>query len=91
MCFIVVLLLFVKKKELDMQELTCEPEPGEEICIKQPVSKTSRSFFLCGLLPFLLTQTMVFPFFLLTLMSAISDLGLEISVRIVISHGCMHA
>lgn len=28
-----------KKYELDMQELTCEPEPGEEICIKQPVSQ----------------------------------------------------
>lgn len=41
MCFIAVLLLFVEKKkyELDMQELTCEPEPGEEICIKQPVSQ----------------------------------------------------
>lgn len=42
MCFIALLLLFVGKKkkyELDMQELTCEAEPGEEICIKQPVSK----------------------------------------------------
>ena len=36
MCFIALLLLFVGKKKykLDMQELICEAEPGEEICIK---------------------------------------------------------
>ena len=94
MCFIALLLLFVGKKKIQTGHAGINlwsRARRRNLHKSQSVSKTSRSFFLCGLLPFLLTQTMVFPFFLLTLTSAVSDLGLEISVRVVISNGCMDA